>query len=49
MSSHAEKGTATLISSDILSRLGQWYRMMREGLRISASMRDQAPRSRREG
>ncbi len=49
MSSHARKGTATLISGDILSRLERWYQMVREGLRISASMRDQAPKSRREG
>ena len=49
MNRHVDKGTTTLVSNDILSRLEWWFRVVREGLRMSAEMRAHAPKCRREG
>ncbi len=49
MNRHVDKGTTTVVSNDILSRLEWWYRVVREGLRVSAEMREHAPKCRREG
>jgi hypothetical protein len=47
MSRYVAEGIATLISNYIFPRLGRWYKIVREGSRTSATMRNQAPRSRR--